>query len=71
MVPLLPLGEDTYLSFFEVLLQLLLHGSQLLGLYPTVGQEHATKLPLRNFPIHRIVAFKLRGKQKECSWGVF
>lgn len=69
MVPFLPLGKDTYLSLFEVLLELLLHGSQLLGLYPTVGQQHATKLPLGDSPIHRVMAFKLGREQKECSWG--
>lgn len=60
----LPLCKDTYLPFFEVLLELLLHGGQLLGLYPTVGQQHATKLPLSNSPIHRVMAFKLKGKHR-------
>lgn len=62
LVLLLLLGKDTHLSVFEVLLELLLHGSQLLGLHPAVGQQHATKLSLSNSPIHRVVTFKLKGK---------
>lgn len=68
MVPFIPLSKDTDLSLFEVLLELLLHGSQLLGLHPTVGQQHATKLPLSDSPIHRVVAFKLGREQKERLW---
>lgn len=62
------MNRDTYLSLFEVLLELLLHGRQFLGLHPAVGQQHATELPLSNFPIHRVMALELGGKQKECSW---
>ena len=69
MLSWFPLGKETYLSLFEVLLELLLHGSQLLGLHSTVSQQHATKLPLSDSPIHRVMAFKLESEQKECSQG--
>jgi hypothetical protein len=67
MVLFLPVSEATYLPIFEVLLQLSLHGGQLLGLHSTVGQQHAPELPLRDSPIYRVMAFKLGRKQTECS----
>lgn len=74
MVSFLPVAKATYLPVFEVLLQLSLHGGQLLGLHPTVGQQHAPELPLGDSPIYRVVPFKLRRKQTEGSgvtWKVF
>ena len=67
MVLFLPVSEATYLPIFEVLLQLSLHGGQLLGLHSTVGQQHAPELPLRDSPLYRVMAFKLGRKQTECS----
>lgn len=67
MVSSLPVSEATYLPVFEVLLQLSLHGGQLLGLHSTVGQQHAPELPLRDSPIYRVMAFKLGRKQTERS----
>lgn len=63
-----PASTVPYLPIFEVLLQLPLHGGQLLGLHSAVGQQHATKLPLSDSSIHRVMAFKLGGKETECLW---
>lgn len=49
----------TDLSILEVLLELLQHDGELLGLHPAVGQQHASKLPLRDPPLHRVVPLKL------------
>lgn len=67
MVSFLPVSKATYLPILEVLLQLPLHGGQLLGLHSTVGQQHATELPLRDSPVYRVMAFKLGRKQTESS----
>lgn len=55
----------TDLSVLEVLLELLQHDSELLGLHPTVGQQHAAKLPLCDPPLHRVVPLKLEGEIKK------
>lgn len=52
----------TDLSILEVLLELLEHDSELLGLHPAVGQQHAPELPLRDPPLHRVMALELPGK---------
>ena len=53
--------NTTDLSVLEVLLELLQHDGELLGLHPAVGQQHAAELPLCNPPLHWVMPLKLEG----------
>lgn len=57
--------NGTNLSVLEVLLELLQHDCELLGLYPAVGQQHAAELPLCDPPLHRVVPLKLEGEKRK------
>lgn len=52
--------HSVYLGVLEHLLQALLHQLELAGLDAAVGQQHATKLSLRDSAVHWVVPVKLQ-----------
>lgn len=53
-----------YLAVLEHLLQTLQHLLELARLDSAVGQQHPPKLPLGDSAVHRIIPFKLEGREE-------